>query len=79
MIPIRCFTCNKILGQYFFDKESILKNPEDFFNQNDINRYCCRKIILNHVDIFVNYEKPKNSSFYSLKKNIEQPVILLTD
>lgn len=79
MIPVRCFTCNKILGHYFFDQESILKNPDLFFNENNINRYCCRKIIVNHVDIFVNYEKKKNSSFYSVKQNIEQPIILLTD
>lgn len=79
MLPVRCFTCNKILGQYFFEKNSILKSPEQFFNENDINRYCCRKIILNHVDIFVNYEKPKKSSFYYVKQNIEQPIILLTD
>lgn len=79
MIPVRCFTCNKILGHYFFDQKSISNNPEQFFNENNINRYCCRKIIINQVDIFVNYEKKKNSSFYYVKQNIEQPIILLTD
>ena len=50
MLPIRCFSCNKVLGHYSdaFEKGIINK---DFLKNHHINRYCCQKILLTSVDI----------------------------
>lgn len=62
MLPIRCFTCNKVLGNYnevfdLFKKkhpEPSEKDYKKFFTDMVIRRYCCRKIFLTHVDIYEN-------------------------
>jgi len=54
MLPIRCFTCNKILGCYTQILEEL--GPEmdfqKFYETYHIKRYCCRKILLTHIDVF---------------------------
>lgn len=61
MLPIRCFTCNKMLGQYDQIFENYKKNNSEnlipFFEEYSIKRYCCRKVFLTHVDIH-QYEAP---------------------
>jgi len=55
MLPIRCFSCNKIIGCYNSIFENYLKtnnNYQFFFEKYNISRYCCRKIFLTHVDIY---------------------------
>jgi len=56
MLPIRCFTCNKVLGRYNEVFEKFLENATDDFNQffesMEIRRYCCKKIFMTHIDIF---------------------------
>lgn len=59
MLPIRCFSCNKILGRYqtsfefFKNKYSFMKECdipyEEYFKEYDIERYCCRKIFLTYI------------------------------
>ena len=53
-IPIRCFTCNKILGdKYFKLKEMIEKGSgrKEIFEKLELKNYCCKNIIINHVNI----------------------------
>lgn len=74
IIPIRCFTCNKVLASLYkeylrqieinknqsnneviADLENILakkdtKNLEIFKNLG-VDRYCCRRHLLSHVDL----------------------------
>ena len=54
MLPVRCFTCNKILGRYdqIYEKYKSEDRIQDFFNDFHIIRYCCRKIFLTHIDIY---------------------------
>ena len=53
IIPIRCFTCGKILKKYKkfceLKKEGVPIN--EIFKQIKLKRYCCRKNMLTHVDI----------------------------
>jgi len=54
MLPIRCFTCNKVIGRYDQQFE-IYKKKDDlpgFFDTFNITRYCCKKIFMTHIDIF---------------------------
>lgn len=78
MLPIRCFTCNKILGCYnpIFEKwKRDSDNFLDFFEKYDIKRYCCRKIFLTHIDIY-QYDPQIEYSNIICKKNLEIKKIL---
>lgn len=54
MIPVRCFTCNKVIGgkweKYKSQIESGMKK-EISLNTVGLTRYCCRRHFLGHVDI----------------------------
>lgn len=54
MIPIRCFSCNKIIANKWEPYKSHLSNgmsPKDALDILGLKRYCCRRMILSHVDI----------------------------
>lgn len=72
MYPIRCFTCNKVLGHF-----SGCTINNDFFKENNIKRYCCKKILISSVDIHKHLYGERNKSFYNIKKYTEVEKILL--
>ena len=77
IIPIRCFTCNKVIAHLWeeyldliqkeYTDENIRDNPKKRFvsveeltkktvegkilDNLGINRYCCRRMFLSHVDL----------------------------
>lgn len=51
MFPIRCFTCNKVIGQYERKYYENRDNPKAFFERHGISRYCCRRMFLGHVNL----------------------------
>ena len=77
IIPIRCFTCNNLIGhkyQYYLQKKKEIdansESSEKIIDTNliesgnvqkteygllldklELNRYCCRRMFLTHVDI----------------------------
>lgn len=67
LIPVRCFTCSKVIGnkyeQYLklVDEKNKKKNykneqdsridNQDIFNKLKLKRYCCRRMMLTHVDL----------------------------
>ena len=72
IIPVRCFTCGKVIGdkyEWFINeakKETGNSDPSildvnaktiektkhgKLLDKLELNRYCCRRIILGHVDL----------------------------
>jgi DNA-directed RNA polymerase I, II, and III subunit RPABC5 len=76
LIPVKCFTCGKVLGNkydyylreirkrkmsksmdvdkviYLTEEQSIDKTPEgEVLDELRLNKYCCRRHMLTHVDI----------------------------
>jgi DNA-directed RNA polymerase subunit N len=54
MIPIRCFTCGKMIGDKFADFENRVKAGEDpgkVLDDLKIKRYCCRRMLISSVDL----------------------------
>ena len=63
MLPVRCYTCNKVLGHLESLLEDLHRTVETtglskneipslftaFFEHHSISRYCCRRILLTTV------------------------------
>ena len=61
--PIRCFTCGAVIADKYEEyarhvKEG--KNPAKVLEEMEIERYCCRRMFLSHVEVMdkiVRYRK----------------------
>ena len=60
IIPIRCFTCGKLIANkwltYLSTLEEKVKNGEispekNVLDELGFKRYCCRRMFLSHVDL----------------------------
>lgn len=54
IIPIRCWSCNKPIGQLWEQFQEKLEKEEDkkkALDELGLERYCCRAIFLGHVDL----------------------------
>ena len=65
IIPVRCFTCGKVIGEayeeykkrYAVYKASIdsgekpKETPKEILDDLEVDRYCCRRMIITHVDL----------------------------
>jgi len=54
MPPVRCFTCGAVVGDKFDEyneKIAAGKRPGVILDEMGIKRYCCRRMLLTHLDI----------------------------
>ena len=54
IIPVRCFTCGKLIGDKWEDFARRVKTGEDSGKVLDslgVTRYYCRRMLLSHVEI----------------------------
>jgi DNA-directed RNA polymerase subunit N len=65
IIPVRCFTCGKVISDAYLDykkrfeiyKKSMdigekpKETPKQILDDLGLDRYCCRRMILSHVDL----------------------------
>jgi len=54
IIPIRCFTCGKLIADKWEEFAERVKGGEDpgrVLDSMGIKRYCCRRMLLSHIDI----------------------------
>jgi DNA-directed RNA polymerase I, II, and III subunit RPABC5 len=54
MFPVRCFSCNKIIGNKWETYKSLLESGKttiEAFTALGVRRYCCKRMFLGHVDI----------------------------
>ncbi|UCE29964.1 MAG: DNA-directed RNA polymerase subunit N [Candidatus Bathyarchaeota archaeon] len=54
IIPIRCFTCGKLVGDKWEEFTGRVKAGEDAGRVLDslgVTRYCCRRMLLSHTNI----------------------------
>ena len=58
MFPVRCFSCNKVIGplwdEYKRLKDEANMEVKDIFEILGLKRYCCRRMMLGHVEIINN-------------------------
>ena len=54
IIPVRCFTCGKVVGDKWEQYLSLLLSAQSNAEALDslgLRRYCCRRMLLTHVDL----------------------------
>ena len=54
IIPVRCFTCGKMIGdkwEEFKERVKAGENPGVVLDSQGVKRYCCRRMLLSHVEI----------------------------
>lgn len=54
MAPIRCFTCGALIADKWEEYARRVKEGEDpgkVLDSLKVTRYCCRRMLLSHVDI----------------------------
>lgn len=62
MIPVRCFSCGKVISNYWDEYKRRVSDGEDaaaVLDDLGITRYCCRRMLLSHVeliDVFSPYQ-----------------------
>jgi len=63
IMPVRCFSCGKVVGENyeaFKERTGKGEDPEKVLDDLGIKRYCCRRMIFSHVDLIediLKYEK----------------------
>lgn len=54
IVPVRCFSCGKVIGDKWEDFKKRVEEgeePNEVLEDLDITRYCCRRMLLSHVEI----------------------------
>lgn len=54
IVPVRCFTCGSLIADKWNEFTTRVKNgedPEKVLNDLGVKRYCCRRMLLSHVDL----------------------------
>ena len=54
IIPVRCFSCGKVIGDKWEDfkrRVEMGEDPSEVLDDLGLKRYCCRRMLLSHVEI----------------------------
>ncbi|OUT23374.1 DNA-directed RNA polymerase I, II, and III subunit RPABC5 [Pichia kudriavzevii] len=61
IIPVRCFSCGKVVGDKWETYLSYLEDDHmsegDALDRLKLKRYCCRRMVLTHVDLIEKFLK----------------------
>jgi DNA-directed RNA polymerase subunit N len=53
MIPVRCFTCGKVISivwEEYKERRDSGEDPGKILDELGISRYCCRRMLLTHKE-----------------------------
>jgi len=54
IIPVRCFTCGKLIGdkwEEFKRRVDSGEDPSKVLDSLGLERYCCRRMMISHVEL----------------------------
>jgi DNA-directed RNA polymerase subunit N len=69
IIPVRCFSCGKVIGdkwEPFARRLAAGERPQEVLDDLGIERYCCRRMMLSHAELIDDILK-----FYEEKETVE--------
>lgn len=53
-VPVRCFSCGKVVGSSYEalqERTEAGEDPAEVLDDLGLERYCCRRMLLSHVDL----------------------------
>ena len=53
LVPVRCFTCGKLIGDKFIHYTNKIKSGEDpgkAMDELNVKRYCCRRMLISSIE-----------------------------
>lgn len=62
IIPVRCFSCGKVVGQMYEEyvkRTTAGEDPKKVLDSLGLKRYCCRQLFIGHVDLLKEVSKFK--------------------
>jgi DNA-directed RNA polymerase subunit N len=71
IIPVRCFTCGKLVADKYAEFMQRVKNgedPKEVLDSLGLKRYCCRRMLISSMDI-VDQLMPYNEALW--KRHVE--------
>ena len=54
IIPVRCFTCGKVIGSTYPEyvkRVEMGEDPQKVLDDLGLERYCCRRMIISHANL----------------------------
>ncbi len=54
IIPVRCFTCGKVVGSTYPEyvrRVGMGEDPQKVLDDLGLERYCCRRMIISHANL----------------------------
>jgi DNA-directed RNA polymerase subunit N len=55
MVPVRCFTCGKVVGEHWEEFKDRTResddDPEQVLDELGVERHCCRRMLVSHKDL----------------------------
>ncbi len=54
IVPVRCFTCGKVIADRWEEFSSRVKSgeePKKVLDELGMDRFCCRRMFISHVDV----------------------------
>lgn len=54
IIPIRCFSCGKVIGDLYEKYLEGIKSKQDpakVLDELGVKRYCCRRMLISHAEL----------------------------
>ena len=53
MIPVRCYTCGRVISDVWDEYKERIKyeDPGKVLDELGLHRYCCRRMLLTHAEL----------------------------
>ena len=56
IIPIRCYTCNKLIANKYVEYKELIEegkiSPQEILEKKlNLHKYCCKRMLVYHADL----------------------------
>ena len=73
IIPIRCFSCGNLVGDKWEEFARRVKDgdePRDVLDDLGMKRYCCRRMLISHVEVIDEFLKYAEVAYKKRSENL---------